>query len=728
MTVNCILFITQCFRHACITILLCMLATFASIAQQVYPFQDSKLPTEKRIDNIIWLLTLDEKIVCLSTNPTIPRLGITGTGHSEGLHGLALGVPGDWGKKTPIATTTFPQAIGMAETWDPDLIKHAAAIEGYEARYVTQSDAYQKGGLVVRAPNADLGRDPRWGRTEECYGEDPFFNGTMVVAYIKGLQGNNPKYWQAASLMKHFLANSNERGRDSSSSDFDERLWREYYSVPFMMGVIEGGSKAYMASYNRVNGVPQAVNPLLKKITVNEWGQNGIICTDGGAYRMLVTAHKYYKTPAEAAAACIKAGINQFLDDYVTGVRSALAQKLITEADIDQDIRGVFRVMIKLGQLDPPQMVPYTLIKNGPEPWNLQKNRAFVRLITQKSIVLLKNEHNMLPLNKNKIASIAIVGPRSAQVYQDWYSGSPAYSVSPLEGIKRKLGNNVVVSTTTDDNLAVSLAKSAQVAIVCIGNHPTGNAGWAKVSSPSEGKEAVDREQINLDTLQQALIEKVYKANPHTIVVLISSFPYAINWVNQHIPAILHITHNSQELGSALADVIFGDVNPGGRLVQTWPSSLTQLPPMMDYNIRNGRTYMYFKGEPLYPFGFGLSYTQFKYSKLTINTTALNSKGQVMVSVKVTNTGSRAGDEVVQLYISHLNSKVERPGKELKGFKRLTLQAHQSRTVTIPLKAKDLAYWDVRQQKFVIEDDRIELQVGSSSTDIRARQSIAVNN
>lgn len=695
-----------------------------AFAQYKYPFQNPELPTEERISNLLSLMILEEKVNCLGTNPTITRLGVKGTGHVEGLHGLAMGLPGNWGRKTPVPTTTFPQAIGMAETWDPELLHQAAAIEAFETRYMFQSEKYHKGGLVVRAPNADLGRDTRWGRTEECYGEDAFFNGTMAVAYIKGLQGDDPKYWITAALMKHFLANSNENGRDSSSSDFDERLLREYYSVPFRMGVQEGGSRAYMASYNKVNGIPQAVNPMLKNITVNEWGQNGIICTDGGAYRMLVNAHKYYPTLSEAAAGCIKAGINQFLDTYKPGTLEALQKKLITEANIDQDLRGVFRVMIKLGQLDPPQMVPYSSIGTGPEPWLSQKNRDFVRLITQKSIVLLKNEGGLLPLDKTKLKSIAVVGPRSAEVLQDWYSGTSPYTVSPVEGIKNKVGNTVTVSHTTNANLAISMAKSAETVIVCVGNNPTGNLGWKKVDGPSEGREAVDRESISLDTAQETLIKNLYKVNPHIVVVLISSFPYAINWEQANIPGIVHITHNSQEEGNALADVLFGDVNPGGKLVQTWPDSLSQLPPMMDYNIRHGRTYMYFKGKPLYPFGFGLSYTTFQYSNLKTSTNKLDKNGEVTVSVDIKNTGSRAGDEVIQLYVKHQGSKVERPEKELKGFKRVTLNAGEVQTVNLKLSASALAYWNAAKKGFVVEKEPVKLMVGSSSADIRLQKII----
>jgi beta-glucosidase len=633
------------------------------------------------------------------------------------LHGLALGVPGGWGRKTPVATTIFPQSIGMAETWDTALIRQAAAIEGYEARYYNQT--LGKGGLVIRAPNADLGRDPRWGRTEECYGEDAFFNGTLVQAYVHGLQGDDPRYWQAASLMKHFLANSNENSRDSSSSDFDERLWREYYSVPFRMGV-EAGSRAYMASYNKVNGIPQAVNPSLRKITVAEWGQDGIICTDGGAYKMLVTAHHYFKTPEEAAAACIKAGINQFLDNYKAGVKGALDQHLLTEKDIDTVLRGVFRVMIKLGLLDDPTLVPYASIRGGEPPFMKPEHKQFVRLLTQKSIVLLKNTDHFLPLDKQKMHSIAVLGSRSDQVFADWYSGSSGYAVSPLQGIINAVGPNVAVNHTTNNDLAVSLAKVSDIAVVCVGNHPTGgeNKGWKQVSVPSEGREAVDREQIDLDSAQESLVERVMAVNPHTVVVLISSFPYSINWINEHVPAIVHLTHNSQELGNALADVLFGDVDPGGRLVQTWPKSLDQLPAMMDYDIRHGRTYMYFKGEPLYPFGYGLSYTTFRYDNLRLSSPGLKEAMDILVDI--TNTGDKAGDEVVQLYLAHENSKVIRPIKELKGFCRITLRPNETKTVAFHLARKDLAYWNAAHHQFETEKDQIKITLGGSSADQKA--------
>lgn len=696
---------------------------------QQYPFQNPDLSIEQRIDNILSLMTIEEKIECLDTNPSVPRLAIKGSGHVEGIHGLTQGGPGKWGRPLTIATTTFPQGIGLGETWDAEILRQVGEVEGYEARYVFQSSKYRQGGIVIRSPNADLGRDPRWGRTEECYGEDAYLNGALVVAFTKGLQGNDRTYWQAAALMKHFLANSNENDRDKSSSNFDERLFHEYYALPFQMGVIEGGSRAFMAAYNAVNGVPMTVNPLLQKVTREQWGQDGIICTDAGAMRLLVTGHKSSPDFDHAAAATVKAGIGQFLDDYREPVRSALKRGLLTEADIDRALKGNFRVMIRLGLLDPASRVPYARIgEETNDPWLTEKHKALALLATQKSIVLLKNTANLLPLDKKTLKSIAVIGPRANEVLLDWYSGTPPYSISPLEGIKKLVGESVEIShaANNDAGVAVRIAQESDVAIVCVGNHPNGGFDnvWAKVSVPSEGREAVDRQSITLE--QEELIKAVFKANPKTIVVLISSFPYAINWTQENVPAILHMALNSQEEGIALASVLFGDYNPAGRLVQTWPNSLNQLPPMMDYDIRRGRTYMYYRDKPLYPFGYGLSYTTFAYQDLKTSASSLSSTGQIEVSVLVRNTGRRAGEEVVQLYVKHLNSTVARPLKELKAFTRIHLAPQEERVVKLVLPAVRLAYWNAGSDRWVVEKDEIEIAVGGSSTDARVRKRIRV--
>jgi beta-glucosidase len=706
--------------------------------QYQYPFQNPNLSMEERVTNIISLLTPEEKVDVLGANyylggrggpgPSLNRLGIHGYNQGEGLHGLARGRADS---PNAIPTTTFIQSIGLGETWDPDLLQKAAAEEGYEARWLNQTAKYSRGGsqsLIIRAPNADLGRDIRWGRNEECYGEDAYLNGTLTAAFVRGLQGNDPKYWQTAALLKHFLANSNENGRMGSSSNFDERLLREYYSVPFRMG-FEAGARSYMAAYNGMNGIPMTAQPILKDITIKEWGVNHIITTDAGSLDAMVRAHKYFPDLPTAAAGAIKVGINQFLDGiYKANINLAIEKKLITMAEIEEVIRGSFRVMIKLGMLDPPEMVSYTKIKDGPEPWTRDENKLLARQVTEEAIVLLKNQNNLLPLDKSKLKSIAVVGQRSNDVAWDWYSGAFPYKVTPLDGIKSKVGAGVKVNfaLNNDNNAAVEAAKASDVAIVVIGNHPTCDAGWAKCEALSDGKESIDRRSIELQPVQEQLIEDVFKANPKTIVVLKASFPFAINWAQQNVPAIVHMAHNSQEEGTALADVLFGDYNPAGRLVQTWVKSMDDLPPMMDYNIRNGRTYMYFKGQPLYPFGYGLSYTTFAYSNLRASSSRLTKDGQMSVTVSVRNTGKRDGQEVAQLYVTHMGSKVERPIEELKGFQRVALKAGETKIVLFQLKAKDLAYWDADKKQWVVEDEKVNLMVGASSADIKLQQTIGV--
>ena len=685
---------------------------------QHYPFQDPAMPVEDRITNIISLMTLDEKIAALGTNPSVPRLGIHASDHVEGLHGLAMGGPGMRAGSNPVSTTTFPQAVGLGETWDPDLVSEAAAAEGQEARYIFQR--YHRGALVIRAPNADLDRDPRWGRSEESYGEDPYFNGTLATAFVTGLQGADPQYWQAASLLKHFMANSNEDGRYSSSSNFDETILREYYAVPFQMGITLGGARAFMTAYNAVNGTPMTVQPVLKNIVESEWGFDGIICTDEGALTNLVAAFHYSPSYDEAASAALHAGITEFLDpNSAFSVEGAALKGGVTEQDIDAELRGNFRVMIRLGLLDPPRMVPYTNIGQGLEPW-LQSDRwALARKVTLESVVLLKNATNILPLDRTRVHSLAMIGPFADSVLLDWYSGTPPYAISPLIGIQEKLlgsGTSVTFARDNSDNAAVNAAKAADVAIVVVGNHPTCNAPQWMCPSPSDGKEGVDRQSITLD--QEALVQQVYAVNPRTVVVLRSSFPFAINWTEQNVPAIVHMAHSSQEEGRALADVLFGDYTPGGRLVDTWPNSLEQLPPMMDYDIRHGRTYMYFTGTPLYPFGYGLSYTKFRYTNLQLSPTSIPANGSTTVSVNITNTGTRTGDEVVQMYVQYPNSQVPRPLKQLRGFRRISLQPGETKTVTLPLSAESLAYYDAASSHFVVEAQPVSVLVGSSSADI----------
>jgi len=700
-------------------------------------------------------MTLDEKIAGLDTSGVkVPRLGIPGTPIGEALSGVALGgpiagiaavVPGAPPDAAirPTPTTQFPQGVGLGRTWDPALVHQAGAVIGSEARYIHENNLNSKSYLVLLTPNADLARDPRWGRDQETYGEDPFLNGTLAAEFIKGIQGTDEKHWQAASLVKHFLANSNEEARYGSSSNFDARLLREYYSVPFRMAFVDGGARSYMASYNAWNHIPMTVNPILKEITMKEWGVDGIISTDAGSLGNLVSQHKAYPDLEHAAAAAIKAGIGMFLtvgEDYKAALRGALGKKLISEADIDQALRGSLRVQFRLGLLDPPAQVSYSKLKGTPNPVNASEHNAIALRVARESVVLLKNADHTLPLDRHKIRSVAVVGSLANSVLPDFYGGMPPYAVSPLAAIKTKLGPTASVTYYPDDqeSPAVDAAKSADVAIVVVGNNPTCNrttleALQSLMSSVSpaasckvlgEGMESSDRQSLTLG--QESLIKKVYAANRKTIVVLVASAPYSIVWTQDHVPAILHTSHNGQEEGTSIADVIFGDYNPAGRLVQTWVRSMEQLPPMMDYDLRHGRTYLYLKDAPLYPFGFGLSYTTFRYRNLCPGSDSLAKDGDLSCTVEVENTGKRDGEEVVQLYVRHLGSKVDRPLKELKGFERVFIPAGQTRTVTFRLKANTLAYWNEGAKKWVVEKEPVEMMVGGSSSDIQVTKTIHV--
>ncbi len=720
--------------------LICALLIFCncSLNAQQYPFQDNTLDDEARLDNLISLMTLEEKIGCLWLRPFIPRLGITGNSRisAEGLHGVALSGPANWAVKGDgeSVTTTFPQAIGLAQMWDTDLIREIASHQATECRYLYQSPKYKSAGLIVFAPNADLGRDIRWGRTEECYGEDPFLVAETTVAFIKGLQGDHPKYWKTASLMKHFLANSNENDRYVDSSDFDDRLFREYYAYPFYKGITEGGSNALMAAYNKYNGIPCTVHPVLRDVVMCEWGVDGIIETDGGAFKRLVNDHKYYPDLQTAAAECIDAGINLFLDDYKPSLTAAVENGKVSEAEIESAVRGVFRVMLKIGQLDRSPDNPYLSIgvDDDVDPWTKPETHALVRKATVKSIVLMKNEDRLLPLDKTKIKSVAVIGPSSDLVVSDWYAGTPPYTVSIVDGIRGALGDDVTVAHAENNNggAAVDAAAECDVAIVCVGNHPLSyGLKWGRNHVASDGREEVDRQAITLE--QEDLVRLVRQANPNTILCVVSSFPYAIGWSKENVPAIVHVSQSSQELGNAVADVLLGNESPAGRLVQTWSASITDLPPLLDYDIRNGRTYMYASAQPLFAFGHGLTYTTFDYADVRAGVDGLAAgiadRGTVTVSVDVTNTGTVDSDEVVQMYASFPDAKVDRPRIALKGFRRVHIPAGQTMTVAMDVTAEDLAYWNVDRHSFVVEPGRIELSVGASSDDLRGKAVITVS-
>lgn len=700
-----------------------LIASTTGIIHAQNVFNDPAVNEEQRLDDLIARMTLDEKVDALGNNTQVPRLGIQASGSVEGLHGIVLGGP-TYGDRANTPTTGFPQAYGLGETWDTDLLHRVATYISTENRYLFQNAKYRKSGLIMWTPNVDLGRDPRWGRTEECYGEDAFLTSRLAVAFIKGIQGDHPKYWRNASLMKHFLSNSNEYGRTFSSSNYSDKLFREYYAYPFYKGVTEGGSQALMTAYNAYNGTPCIMHPVLRNIVMKEWGLNGTLLTDGGAFRLLLSDHKRFDNDrAAAAAACIKAGITKFLDEYKDAVYEALHRKLISVEDIEKAIRGNLRISLKLGLLDHTEDNPYAAIgvTDTIAPWSKPETKALVREATLKSVVLLKNQDHLLPLDRHKIKKIAVIGQRATEVLQDWYAGKPFYTVNVLDAIREEAGNDIEVRYVKTNRMdsARTVAAWADVAIVCVGNHPTCNAGWEQAPVISEGKEAVDRQSLQLD--QEDLLLQVAQTNPNTIGVLISSFPYAINRANQTVPALLHLTQCSQELGHAVSDVIFGHYNPAGRLTQTWVKNITDLPHMMDYDITHGRTYMYFKEKPLYPFGYGLSYTRFNYSGTTLNDRVIERGDTLRICFNLKNSGDMDGDEVVQLYVFARKHTDKDPIKQLKAFQRISLRKGETKKVELTVPYTELQVWDEKQNRFILPDKEMTLEIGASSSDIRLR-------
>jgi len=707
--------------------------TASTALAQTEPFRNPKLSTDQRVADLVSRMTVDEKIDALGTDSGVPRLGVRSFGASEGIHGLQQRGNPQWGM-SQITTTQFPQPPGMGASWDPDLVRQAGWVEGHEARWITQTDTKRRPLLMLWGPQADLERDPRWGRSEEVYGEDPFFNGTMATAFAKGLEGDDPKYWQAAPLLKHFLANSNENGRSNSSSNFDERLFYEYYSVPFRMAFQDAGAKGVMASYNAWNGTPMAINPVLRKVLIGKWGVD-VVSSDGGAVTNLVKWYHRFPTQKDAVVATLKAGINQYLDVYKDEVHEAVKDGSVTQADLDEALRRKFRITAKLGLLDPPALVPYSKVHGGTPPWDGEQDQAISRKMSLESLVLLKNAGAALPLDKGALKSIAVIGPLADSVHWDWYGGIPPHAITPLQGIKAAVGPRVTVNYAADNSAdaAVQAAKESDVAIVVVGNDPTcgpnmahdwTDNGTKPCADPGDGREGRDRETLTL--AQEELVKQVMAANPRTVMVLVSSFPFTINWSEAHVPAILQLAHSSEDEGWAIAEALFGDYNPGGHTIVTWPASMDQLPPMMDYDIRHGRTYMYFKGKPLYPFGYGLSYTSFRMGNLRTSSPSLSRAGNIIVSVDVTNTGKRAGDAVPQLYVHYLASKVERPALKLAGFKRVHVDPGQTKTVTMTLKAEQLAYWNVQSQSFVVEREPVRLMVGDSSANLPLTRTVQV--
>jgi beta-glucosidase len=809
---------------------------------------------KERLADLISLMTVDEKIKQLTNQAdSIPRLGIPKYNYwSEALHGvLASGA------------TSFPQAVAMGSTWDPDLVYRAATVISDEARAL---NVIKGTGLTYWSPTINIARDPRWGRNEESYSEDPYLLSRMGVAFVKGMQGDDPYYLKTVSTPKHFIANNEEERRHTGSSDVDMRSLFEYYLPAFHQAIVEGKAYSIMGAYNELNQVPCNANTfLLNDLLRRNWGFEGYVVSDCGAIFDMLFGHHFFDTGAEAAARSILAGCDLNCGfAYRRFLHEALEEGLLEVKDLDLALQRVLSARFRLGEFDPPKVVPYSSITK--DKLDSKENRDLALEIAQKSMVLLKND-GILPLDKNRIRSIAVIGPNAAEAQLGIYSGWPNVLVSPLEGIKEKatalgikveyamgcmvsggllrpiepqyftrvegtdktgmkgeyfdnmnlIGKPVFtridsmvnfnfgthspapgipedhfsirwkgkiippetihhIGTSTDDGTRLyvdgklviddwrdhsEVPNSADVELIAGEEYEiefdmydnalgacarlTWDFGQKDFSSAKEvaarndfvililgtspgiSREELDRTEIELPQVQRDLIAEVASVNPNIIVVLVNGGPVALAGTENKAKAIVEAWYGGEFGGKAIADVLFGDVNPGGKLPETFYASTEQLPPFSDYDLINQpRTYMYFDQPVLYPFGHGLSYTQFDYSNLKLNSDKIKKDGEVELQFTIKNTGKMKGDEVTQVYVHKLSASIKVPINQLKRFQRITLAPGENKTLAFKIPASELSFYDIKTNDFKTEPGQWEIQVGSSSKDIRLKKAFII--
>lgn len=699
----------------------------------------------RRAEALIARMTIPERIGQLGVNtPAIKRLGVKPYHFfQQALHGLC--------KKGPV--TSFPCTLALANTWNTELFDRIYTAVSDEARAWYSRHG---GGLIMRSPPVvNMARDPRWGRMEETLGEDPCLTGTLAVCAIRAMQGNNQEFLKTAATAKHFLCYNTEDDRMTANASVDPRSFWEYHTRAFRACVEDGHVFSIMTTYNELNGLPTTANrATLTGILRDRWGFRGFVTSDYYAVTEIVKGHHFVPDLTEAVAISLEAGCDHGAGpEYQKYLLKALHLELVTQADINRALARVLTVRFLLGEFDPPKSVPYSNI--APSVLNSPAHQQLALQSARESIVLLKNDRHFLPWDITKMKSLAVIGPMADVCHLGGYSGQPEVHVSPLQGIMEKWGygsgngpteeylwssrrGNLWVApgcTVSGRNnpdlmrLAVDAAHRADHVILVCG------------SDQAVDREGHDREDITLPGAQHDLIKAVFKANANTVLVLSTNTSQAIVWEQEHLPAILCAQFAGQAQGTAIADVIFGQYNPGGKLATTWYASIKQLPPFHDYSVipdnrrepsqagqASGRTYMYMKDKPLYPFGFGLSYTTFAYSNLKLNRGSLAPGSAIMLSATVTNTGAVRGDEIVQCYIQAPPSPVVRPIKQLVGFARMSLAPGESRQVQFAIDHHDRAlhYWDVAQWKFVVQPGTVQVLIGASSSDIRLRGEFAL--
>ncbi len=680
-------------------------------------------PIEARVADLVSRMTLEEKAEALNhVGPTLARFNLRADQWNQCLNGV------DWNRPT----TLFPSCVGMAATWNVPLVKTVATVLSDEARAIYNGwhlDPNAPGdhkGLIYRAPVINIERNPYWGRNHEAWGEDPFLTGRMAVAYVQGLQGDDPLHLKIAATLKHYAVNNVETGRKTLNATVSERMLHEYWLPHFKEAIIEGGAESVMASYNAINGTHNNINHwLLTDVLKNEWHHDGFVVSDLGGVGSVVADRGARLTVVDAVAQSLMAGCDFSDKEFQANIPAAVQAGKLTLERLNDAVTRVLRVRMKLGDFDPFESDPYSRI--SPAVIDSAAHRAVALQVSQQSIVLLQNRASLLPLDRAKLKRIAVLGPLADQIETNNYNGKYSTAISPLQGLKDRAAPGVEIVSAVGATLAgaanavaadlpaaVALARDADAAILFVGTNRTIE------------QENHDRRSLALPGNQEALVKAVVAANPRTIVVLMGAGPLTVPWLKDNVPAMIQAWWPGEEGGHAIADVLFGDVNPAGRLPHTVYASEAQVPPINEYDITKGFTYMYVNGAPLFPFGHGLSYTTFGYNKLNLSSGAIKADGVVNVSVEVANTGARAGDEVVQLYVHQVKSRVKVPAEELRGFRRVNLLPGEIRVLTFQLPAEKLAIWDETTHAFVVEPGTFEVMVGASSGDLRLRQNLEV--
>ena len=654
------------------------------------------------------------------------RLGIPALVASECLHGhMSKGA------------TVFPQAIALGSSWNTDLVKKVASTAAREARAIGVRQAF--------SPDLDLARDPRWGRVEETYGEDPYLVGRMGVAYVKGLQGTaatiGPEH--LVSTLKHFAAHGSPQGGiNIGPVACGERELRDTYLEPFRAAVTEAGVLSVMPAYSEVDGIPCSASKfLLRKILRQEWGFRGYTFSDYDAIRYLCSAHKTADDVTEAGRQALEAGLDMEaprIEAFGDGLLRLVKTGKVSLDLIDQAVSNILRVKFLAGLFENPFADPKQVTKIVNHP----NHRRFSRRVAQESIILLKNKGNLLPLKKN-IKSIAVIGPNANVAETGDYSIRKSSAITPLEGIREAVSAKTKINHAPGCGLfqlskegfsqAVAAAKKSEVAIIFVGetSMSLGGLGWTidgEELPPQLCGEGYDRADLNLPGVQQELVEAIAATGTPTVVVLINGRPLSISWIAEHIPAILEAWYPGEEGGNALADIIFGKVNPSGKLPITIPRSVGHLQSYYNHKpsgyslVRGmsfqpgqpgepGHDYVFTKISPLFTFGHGLSYTRFKYSNLCVTPTKITLTGRVQVTVDVENIGSLAGKEIVQLYVNDLISTTTTPVKSLRGFRKTNLKPKQKKTLSFTLTSEDLSLLNEHMQR-VVEPGKFEVMVG----------------